>query len=189
MKRIKPFFSLIPALILWLMFSVLLWGFVFTRITDTVPQKKLVLCIDAQVPDPTSLAVELEAFADPGIRMVKAHSFSYAMMSGDVLRSADLYIVKESDIASYSEWFAPLPPELSGEQIYAIEDVPYGVLIYDAERQTGAAQEYINYFLPSETPENCYLMFGIHSVHIASHENAIDNAAVDLAYALLNQIQ
>lgn len=187
MKKVKRFLALLPALILWLMFSILLWGFVFTRITDTAAEKKLVLCVDAPVPGATDLAVALEAYADEGIRMVKVHPFTYAMMNGDALRSADLYIVKESDIPQYRDWFLPLPQAFDGRPVYSMEGEAYGVLVYDAKKQTGAAQAYIDYIQPSETPENCYLLFGKNSVHVSTNENAVDNAAVHLAEALLKE--
>ena len=185
MRNIKRFLSLVPALTLWLMFSVLLWGFVFSRITDTVPQKKLTLCVDAAVPRATELAVELEKTKGEGIRMVKVRPFSYAMFDGDVLRNADLFIVKASDIEAYRDWFAPLPDALRGNAALTLDGEPYGLPAYDATTGKGIATDYITYFATAETPENCYLLFGRKSTHLLSNEDAVDDAAVDFARSLL----
>ena len=64
MGKIRKFFSLVPVLVLWLMLSVLVWGFVFTRITDTDPAHKITLFVDSEVTDATGLAVKLEESLD-----------------------------------------------------------------------------------------------------------------------------
>ena len=66
MKTVKKILSLLPALILWAMISVLLWGSVFVRITDTDRAHKITLCVDAAVPGETELALLLEEKAEGG---------------------------------------------------------------------------------------------------------------------------
>ena len=43
MKTIWQVMKLIPLLILWLMFSIFLWGFVFNLITDAPREQKITL--------------------------------------------------------------------------------------------------------------------------------------------------
>ena len=187
MRSVRKFFSLVPALILWLMLSVLVWGFVFTRITDTDPAHKLTLFIDCQVPGDVALAVQLEEGLGGNIRMVKVHPFSYAMLDGEQLKNADLYIIREDDLDTYREWLTPLPDDIQDkEKVYRAEGQAWGVLIYDAETKTGTAQDDIQYETPGMDSVNYYLCFGSASRHLAANENAADNAAVDAARLLLS---
>ena len=113
MDKIRRITRWIPPMVLIFMASVLLWGFVFTRITDTAPEKKLVLCVDAPVPEATALAVKLEETKGSGIRMIQVRPFTYAMLDSTILRTADAYIVKASNLEAYRAWFAPLPATMA----------------------------------------------------------------------------
>lgn len=187
MNKVRRFFSLVPALILWFMLSVLVWGFVFTRITDTDPAHKITLFVDCEVTDATGLAVKLEEKLDGNIRMVKVHPFTYAMLDGGQLKAADLFIIRTDHMETYREWLTPLPEEMRG---YADECVldgePWGVLAYDSQAQTGIASNYIHYLPPGEPEDDYYLCFGNQSVHSTAQPNAVDNAAADAAKLLLN---
>lgn len=185
MSKIRKLFSLIPALIIWLMLSVLVWGFVFTRITDTDTAHKLILFIDAPVTDGTTLAVQLEDHLGGNIRMVKVHPFSYAMLDGEQLKAADLYIIRADHMETYREWLLPLPEDFE-EAKYEMDGFSWGVLAYDAEKKAGIASGYINYLSPGEPEENYYLCFGSQSRHIQTQPNAADNAAVNAARLLLS---
>lgn len=179
MRNIKRFFSLIPALVLWLMLSVLVWGFVFTRITDTDAAHKITLFIDTQVTDATALAVKLEEHLSGNIRMVKVHPFTYAMLDGEQLKAADLFIIRADHMETYGDWLTLLPEEIT-------EDDVRGVQAYDAETQSGIASDCINYRPLGEPDMDYYLCFGSQSRHNSSLENAVDNAALDAAKLLLN---
>ena len=190
MGKIRKFLSLIPALIIWLMLSALVWGFVFTRITDTDPAHKLTLFIDAPVTDATTLAVQLEDHLGGNIRMVKVHPFTYAMLDGEQLKAADLYIIRADRMETYREWLLPLPEEMRGRgKEYIRDGAAWGILIYDAEKKTGIATNCVNYLPPGEPDENYYLCFGSQSMHIQGQKNAVDNAAADAAKLLLTMQQ
>ena len=60
MKTIRKALSLIPPMVLWLMLSIFLWGFVFNLLTDAPNAEKITLCVDAETPGDTQLAVQLE---------------------------------------------------------------------------------------------------------------------------------
>ena len=187
MNKFRKFLSLIPLLILWLMLSVLVWGFVFTRITDTDPAHKLTLFIDTEVTDATGLAVKLEENLTGNIRMVKVHPFSYAMLDGGPLRSADLFIICADHMETYREWLSPLPQEMRGSEAeYALDGESWGILAYDSKTQTGIASNHINYLPPGEPEKDYYLCFGNQTVHRSDRPDAIDNAAVDAAKLLMN---
>ena len=190
MKKIKKVFSLLPMLIIWLMISVFLWGFVFTRITDTDPLHKVTLFIDCQVPGSVELAVELEKNKQEiGIRMVKVHPFTYAMLDSSALRQADLYIVRQSDIDEYADWFVQLPEEmLVYPELLNRDGTALGIRIYSAEAAEGAADRYIDYTADGTITEDYYLLFGKESVHVPENEGAVDGAALDVARSLLSML-
>ena len=186
MSRIRRVWDLIPLMLLWLMLSIFLWSFVFNFLTDTAPENKLVLFADAPLTDGTQLAVLLEEAVEAPIEMVQVRPFSYAMMGSDEIENADLYIVGESQVETYREWFAPLPPQLlEAGELLEMEGVPCGVKIYDAASGTGAATAFIGYEAPGKQAEACYLFFGKNSLHVQTHDNAADDQAVNCALRLL----
>lgn len=186
MNKLKRFFDLVPAMLLWLMLSIFLWGFVFNILTDVPAGEKIALFIDAPLTDETSLAVSLEKSVGDGIRMVQVRPFSYAMMSSEALEAADLYIIGESSIETYRAWLAPLPEELQTGEVLSLDGQPLGVKVFDAATGEGVAAEHIGYAHPSKALEDHYLCIGVNSLHVQSHENAQDNEAIACALALLH---
>lgn len=187
MRRIRQLLDLLPAMLMWLVLSVFLWGFVFNLLTDTTPDRKIVLFADAPLTDDTALAVLLEENIAEPVKMVQARSFSYAMMGSESIESADLYIVGESQVQTYQEWFAPLPDQLlSAGELLEVAGVPCGVKVYDAQSGEGAATAFITYVFPGREAEDFYLFFGRSSLHVQSHENAVDDQAVSCALRLLD---
>ncbi len=163
MKFIRGFFSRLPAYVLWLMMSVVLWGWVFTRITDAPAERKVTLFIEAPAVSETALAAELELELPEGIRMIQVHTFDYVMFDTSSLLAADLYVVRESSAAEYIDSFLPLAHPAEG--CWSLDGVPYGIRVYDAAAGTGAASDWISY-CPDDTPkENYYLFFGAKSLH------------------------
>ena len=186
MRTVKRVFSLVPLLLLWLMLCVLVWGFVFTRITDTAPENKIVLWVNAPVPRATEMAVQLEEKLAGRIKMVQVRPFGYALMGADSIKSADLYIVRAADVDTYRDWFAPLPAALQEECTLSREGVPLGITVFSAADSFGVAEEYIEYETPQENAQNYYLLVGASSLHNPEAENAVDGLAVDAARLLLN---
>lgn len=187
MKKLKPFLDLIPALVLWAMLSIFLWSFVFNLLTDVPAGEKLVLFIDAPLKDETRLAAALEENTAATVRMVQVRSFAYAMMDSREIEAADLYIMGESAAADYQGWFAPLPQVLQTGDVLSLEGQPVGVKVWDAAAGTGLAPEIIGYTAPGKPPEDHYLFVGRNSLHVATHENAVDDQAVACALSLLQQ--
>lgn len=187
MSKVKRLWNLVPLMLLWLMLSIFLWSFVFNLLTDIGPENKVVLFADAPLTDATQLAVLLEEAVSEPVRMVQVRSFSYAMMGSEEIERADLYIVSASQAETYREWFAPLPPQLlAADDLLELDGVPSGVKVYDAAAETGAAAAFITYSYPGRENEDHYLFFGKGSLHVQSHENAVDDQAVSCALRLLD---
>ena len=139
--------KLLPLLGIWALVAVFFSSFVFYQITDTTPANKLTLYVDGEVQNETRLAVLLEKGLPSPIRMVQVHPFTYAMFGSDALRAADLYIVPDSDLEQFADWFAP------GE-----ESVP----VHDPESGVSVADTWILY-----TPEETYRLYlGASSAHL-----------------------
>jgi len=187
MKKMKRFFDLVPAMLLWLMLSVFLWSLVFNFLTDVPAEKKIVLFIDAPLTGETQLALDLEAASGDGIEMAQVRSFAYAMMGSEEIENADLYIIGQSALAEYQGWFAPLPEALRTGTLLEAEGIPYGVKVYDAATGEGLAPEIIGYAYPGKVVEDHYLLVGKNSLHVESHENAVDNEAITCALALMDK--
>lgn len=180
MKRIKSALSLAAPLTLWLLISVFLWGFVFLQITDAPRAEKIVLSVDARIPDEAALAARLEEGLGAGVRMVKARQFTYAMFDEKELTSSDLFVVPASHAEGYRDWFAPLPADLrDAEGLLCWDGKAWGVPV------RGAAGDFILYTPPGGEEEAYYLFFGKASLHVSGLENAVDNEAVSAARRFL----
>ncbi len=166
--KIKRIFDLVPLLLMWLMLSVFLWGLVFNNLTDTAPEKKIALFVDAPVPGAVELAVKMESLGAEGIEMVKVHPFTYAMMDGKDLENADLYIVQAANAESYKDWFAPLPEGMGPGDTLAIDGTVTGLKV------DNPAEAYIDY-----AEGDYYLFFGKNSRHLT------DDLAAEYARFLL----
>lgn len=94
-----------PGAVIWTMMAILLTGFVFTRITDTDPSRKITIYADCKIRNAAELAEKLEKGMDGSVKMVKVHPFSYAMLDSEQIKTADLYIVPDSRKEEYAEWF------------------------------------------------------------------------------------
>lgn len=164
MKKIKRLTDLIPLLLLWAVLCAFFWGKVFMVLTDTAPEKKITLFIDAAIPRAGEMTMAMEERPSDIIRMVKVHPFTYAMMGNASIEAADLYIVSAANLQTYQDWFAPLPQSLinMGETL-AINSVPCALEIFDG--QTGAAASYISY-----TNEAYYLCLGKNAPHREDNE-------------------
>ena len=161
MRFLKNVFSQLHTFVLWLLMSALFWGWIFTMVTDTTPDKKLTVYCQVPALEDTALAVKLEEEKPEGLRMVKVHSFSYVMFNTDDFYQADIFILPASEIETYAELLGPV-----GER--------RGVKVYDAETGAGIALEYIRY-----PEEDCYLFLGTGSAHLE------DGKALAMAETLL----
>lgn len=169
--------SLFPALMIWLILSVLFWCWIFTFLTDTDAAHKITVFADTAACSEKELALILEEDLPEEIRMVKVHRFSYAMFNSDGIRNADLYIFRASDLETVRDWLAPLPEGFADRaSLFDENGTPLGITVYDPAG-TAAAESFLTYFAPGETPELCYLAFGISSLHLPGNEEALTTSA------------
>lgn len=182
MSVFRKFTSGLLIYLTFLVLSTIVWGWLFSIVTDTTPEKKITVYFDCEVRD-TQLAAFLEEELPEGIRMVKVHSFSYAFFDVNALESGDIFIVAKSAAGNYRDSFAPL--EGIEGTVLSIEGVPSGVRIFDAKKGSGGADQYAAYVNEAGAPEDFYLFFGAKSIHYAKNENAVDNAALLVAKRLL----
>ena len=163
MKTIRNIWSQLPIYLVWLILSAVLWGWIFTLLTDTSPEKKVTLFAEVDYIEDDALSAELERTMPEGLRMIQVHPFSYSMFQESTLLGADLYIVPGSSFESYRDSFAPLPQGTAADLI--IDGVPYGLLVYDASADTGAARDHIRYTTEGEK-DDYYLFLGSGSPHL-----------------------
>ena len=204
MRFIKNVFSQLHSFVLWLMFSAVFWGWIFTIVTDAPAEEKVtVYCYVSEIRD-KDLAVALEENRPEGIRMIKVHPFDYVMMNIERMEDGDIFILPESQIETYSELLADaaggaaagsdmkgsvagaadsgdMSSSMDGNGAESIDtadgsaDSSDGFLIYDAAAGSGGAAQYIGY-----GDEDYYLFLGARSVHIE------DGKALEVVRQLLD---
>ena len=169
--------------ILWTMAVVIIGGFIFSRITDTDPQHKIVIYADCEIRGSAELADLLEQQLDDPIRMVKIRPFTYDMMFGSSeIQNGDLYIVSAAKAEGLRGWFVPLPENMRDmDNLLVMEGIPYGIPVYSRETRDYTAAAYFDY----DPRETYYLVFSAASTHLAGNDGATDNRAAEAADALL----
>ena len=163
-KFFKNLGSIITAILAWIVLSTIFWGWLFNLVTDTTPAHKVTFFIESEALEDDELAFLLEEDMPEGIKMIKVHPFSFAFFDSNTLLSADVYIVKKSNIEQYRDSFAPLDGALSSGEygdVYAIDSEPYGIKVYDAATGEGILSSFATY-----PDEDCYLFIGSASAHL-----------------------
>lgn len=161
MRTIRNIFSQLHTFVLWLLASVIFWGWIFTLVTDTAPEHKVTVYCRVPAVQERLLAAKLEEDLPEGVRMVQVHTFDYVMLDTASFDRGDIFIVPASEDTAFVKDL--IPPE--GDQ---------GLKVYDAAAGEGAAASYIQY-----GDEDYYLYFGSRSVHLQ------DGAAMAVAGQLL----
>ena len=161
-KVARNIFRQLLLYILCVILAAIFVTFIFNRITDTVPEKKVSIFADV----PSVKSAELEVlFSDDlpdGIKMVKARTFDYDFFGFSGGNEGDIFIVEEGSIDRCIEHFAPLSdflPPRSIYQYYVHDGVLYGILIKGGGNAVAA--EYFEY----TEGRNYYLFFGNQSPH------------------------
>ena len=186
--KLRKFLSLLPPLLLCVILSAVMWNWIINLKTDTAPENKLTLYTTASLTDRTGLSVLMEdkfkADGAENIRVAQAREFTYFMFGGDALKGGDLFIIRESELKEYGDWFAPLPEEMRALPDAAIicgeDGVPLGILIDAPGHPNDLLRQYI-----IGSDENLYLCFGKGSLHLAENGGAADNEAARMAVYLL----
>ena len=171
----KRFFANLHIYVLWLLISVLFWSWIFGFVTDARPARKVTLFVSAEAMEDVALSAALEEALPAGLRMVRAHPFSYAFFQAQALEEADLYVLRASELEEKLALLRPLPIAPDGA-VWEKDGTVYALRCYDAAADAGAADSYIDYRTGAE---DCYLCFGARSVH------AQDGAAEAVALRFL----
>ena len=108
-RTLKKIGRQLPLFIAYLILSSILIGWLFTFATDTARTKKVVIYIDAPQVDELALDLYLEEELPEGIKMVRTHPFSYALIDMAQIENADIYIVRRSNIEKYADSFLKIP--------------------------------------------------------------------------------
>ncbi len=175
MNGIKRFFSQLPAYVLWLLFSVMFWSWIVTLRTDTTADKKVTLFLDVPAVEDAALSGALEQSLPAGLKMVKAHSFSYVLFQQDALRAADLYVLPASEMEEFCPDLLPLEGFAAADG-WTKDGALYGLRCH---RAAGGDAAFVTYTAPDRTPEDHYICVAKDSLHIA------DGAALQVALRFL----
>ncbi len=172
--RIRRCFFLLPLFILWALLSAVLWSWIVGLVTDVPPSKKVTLYLDVPAVEDAALSAALEEALPEGLKMVRAHSFSYVLFQQDALRSADLYVLPASEMEDFAAGLLPLDAP-AAEDVWSLDGTVYGLRCYEAGTSSGAAAEYVRY----PAAEDHYICINKDSAHIA------DGAAMRIAQRYL----
>ncbi len=173
--------------VIWVLLSAVLVSFLFNLATDTVPAKKVTIWVDTASVKEAELETVLNEDLPEGIKMTKVHTFEYSTFGMANVGADDIYIVRESDVPTFIEGFAPVLAMLEPRDIfeyYVKDGTAYGVKVYSAGSGKGCAQGYIDYSAAQGAEgalyEDCYLFFGKDCLHPGK-----DGAAAHIAEKLL----
>ena len=181
MRVLRRIASTLPVYILWAFFAFLACSLLFSRLGDTDAAHKVTLYADVPSMRDAALAAELERELPEGIRAVKVHPFSYAMIDDGDLLASDLYIIPESHVEQYADSLRPIGGAALPEEGGCFrEGELWGVRVWDAAKREGVAADFIDY-----PDEDCWLFFNKASRHVRSLSGTGDDAAVELARSLL----
>lgn len=188
MKVLKRIVSQLHRYVIWAMVMIFLWSFIYTRVGDRPAEKKVVFYIGAYAAEDRALTLYLEDAGMPeGIEMIRARSASYDLFGST--RDGDFILVRETDLRTL---LADAPDRLAALELpegmtgFSWEGKTVGFRVFDPATQRGPAMAYIQYTpMPDPEPDPYYICFDAASLHLASNPGAVDNAAWEVAMALL----
>ena len=199
MRVLKNVFSQLHTFILIALLSAVFWAWIFTFVTDTSPEKKITVFFDVPAVAGRELDIELEKDLPDGIKMIRVHTFDYAMIDDGALQKGDIFIIRRSNMEKYAQDLAPLEflfKNYGGNSHYFItsDGTVVGLLIYSGSTASLVditsdllGPDYVNFVYPDSEPEDCFICFGAKSVHYAENDGALDNEAVTVAFDLLGR--
>ena len=106
-EKLKNFLSTVPALLGWAALMLVIWGFVFLRLDDVSPERKLIIYTDCDIVNARELMINLEdecgissdreyVFGENDIRKIKLYTTSFFSALSDPLGDGDLFIISET---------------------------------------------------------------------------------------------
>ena len=205
-KRVRMTFQDWPKYVLALMGAALITGGIFLNADNVPVRKKITFFVNTFQSSAKDLENELYEARPEGITRVRAHMFSYSLLSTKEIQEADVFIIHESDMDSFKENFTPLTAFSAAHselEYLLVDGVPAAVKIYDAGSDTGAARSFLHYRIPEPEPgqpvevnpeavytenEDYYLFFSNESRHsrgLSGEDGTGDDAAVEMVLYFL----
>ncbi len=189
MRFLNNVWAQLHRFVFWALILSLFWFWVYTFVGDTTRDKKVILYVDAYGLDQRQLALRLEEeYLPAGIKMIQVRGFDYDFLGGEP--EGDLYLMKASLLETILTETPgrlaalPLPDGMRG---WEREGKRWGILAFDPASQLGPAMDYIQYVSPlAQEPEAYYLCVDAASLHFSGNPGALDNAAWEVAMALLS---
>lgn len=105
MRTFRKIASLLPLMLGWLAVSALVWGFTVARLSDVKPKERVSLYTTAAIRDEAEIARWIEAQSPGGVKRARVKEFRYFMFGRDELETGDVFLVAESEINQFSDWF------------------------------------------------------------------------------------
>lgn len=183
-KLIKQFYIYL----IWIALVILIWPTAWKFFYNTTPAKKIVMYVHVYDYADPELAAAMEGGMLEKEKMVKILTFDQGSNHEDKFSTADLYLGDSGDTYTLSGDILPLTefaaahPEYT---YYCINDVPYGVRIYDYSSQEAVMTEYISYRVTEDnlklgnnlsTSSQYYVYVGANSLH-NGQPGSIDDSA------------
>lgn len=171
----------------------LVWHLVFLGITAPRKEEKLVFFAGAYGFEGSALHDALQAKKPQGIKRLDVYSYriqDYTFAEMFTIhggREADLFLLPESKVAQYHDYFLPIQDEDYLRQyvenpVYRVfegDRFPLGVLAYDHESRRGVLADFVHYEPMEGEGENYYLLFRKASTHVGTlGEKGKDDAAL-----------
>ena len=183
MNTVKGILRNLHRYALWLILSVVIWAWIFTRINDAPASKKLILYADLDAMDREALAAVLEEDMPDSIRFVELQLFVDAMFEPANVVRGDMFIVSDSQAEGVLQDLAVIDKSaFVGRTFYESEGKAYGILVYDEAAGVRIGAKYLAY----EPGGTYYLFFNRDSQHIGTWNGSADDAAIRAANTLLS---
>ena len=164
--------------LLWLVISVVFWGWIFTRLTDAPAGQKVILYADLPELDREALSAVLETDMPGNIRFVETRVFMDEYFSSANVARGDVYIVPEINAELYLPSFTPIDPGPFPSLVpYESGGKTYGLCVYDEAAGIRIGTRYVQY----EPGARYYLFFNADSLHLGDWNGSADDAAIRAA--------
>ena len=180
MRTVKKLLSNIHRYVLWALISFLLWAWVFTFLTDTARKNKVVIYSGVPGLFTGELEQELSKALPDGIKMIKVHSFSYAMFDTSDAEKADIYLLTPEEVSDFESVILPFE-ETKADSIEKDGKALGQMLCSPDHAGVRAADFFEQGVIPEEGVCLCY---SSGSVHVGEMNGSDDAAAVLVAEKL-----
>lgn len=179
---------------LWILASLLLWGFILVNITTPSQDKRVTIFINSYACETERIEEKLNENKPSNLRKIFVHEFTYASFASNSIEDGDIYIIKESEYTKYSPDFIALNNDfVSSHSTYDYysdsNGTDFGIKVYDKTTHKGIFKDYIQYTYPEDgvyEEENYFLFFNKKSIHIGNLNDSSSNSAITIVEQMLD---